>query len=753
MKIWFLILNIVLLSNILIYSQTNELTGNVYGNVVDIETKQPLPFVNVWIENTSYGTTTDTTGYFEIKNIPIGKYSFSASMVGYKQLTLSDIIVVTKRSSIINFELQVDIKALDEVTVRPSFFSKNNTFSISSINSIDNQEIRKTPGIPDIFRRLQSVAGIGKATDFSPSLIVRGGDPEENLTLIENIEIYSPFHFSNLGGTAMADGMSIIEPKLVQKVDIATGGFSSKYGDRLSSVTSISLIEPDKNHFNGNLSMDMGGFSSAFSGPLGKKSTWLVAGRRGMWDMFMKMQGKDYHPKTLDLHAKYTFEPNPEHKIKIYGLYVTDDFWRVKEDDDIETVNEEKYRSLNKKIGAFGINWQWLYSNKGFLSVTPYLNLNTWDMNEGPEDDKEKYGYQNNEDFTGIKSEFAFRINPKNRFIVGNDFKIVNAEYKQWAGLDTLRSGEIILPYSITFDKETTYKISNFLHYQLSPLHWCILSLGIRQDYFAYTKETRISPRFSSSFIVQENMTLNFSTGIFYQYPPFYRIFLSDINQNLKASKSNHFILGLEYLPKKDLQIKAEVYHKELSRLPVVFTDTSKVFLSQGIGYSRGIEFTITKKMSDNLYLLINYAYSTSQRKDSLSGSFYRFQYDAPHMANIMATYKLGDWWEFGLIYRYSNGFPYTPYDITTRENINNNWYCKLGDKNSKRLPDYHRLDIRVDRRFVFKSWNLSIYLDIWNLTNHQNIMRYEYSIDFTQRVPINSMFGLMPMFGLNIEF
>ncbi len=356
----------------------------ISGNVIDETTKQPLAGVNILLLNTMYGAATNQEGKFVIENVPVGRYGITAGIIGYEQQTVADITVVPKRTTTVNFELELKPVEVSELVVHPEYFSMLGDFSKSSISQIDNKEIRKTPGVPDMFRRLQSVAGIVRATDYSPALVARGGDPEENLTLFENIEIYSPFHFSNLGGTAMADGMSIIEPRLVQSVTLSTGGFGVKYGDRLSSVTQISLLEPERRRINGDVSVDMGGFSAFFSGPLESKTSWMVAGRRGIWDMFMKMQGKDYHPKTIDIHAKFMYELTANHHLTISGLYVNDEYWRIKEDDNLEDIAEKKYWNISKKMAAWGINYRWLFSENGYLLVTPYLNLNNWNMNEGP---------------------------------------------------------------------------------------------------------------------------------------------------------------------------------------------------------------------------------------------------------------------------------------------------------------------------------------------------------------------------------
>lgn len=736
-----------------IKAQVSNIKSKIQGKVIDKETKQPLPYANVWIEGTTIGTLSDTSGNFSIENVPVGNYSISAKYIGYHQVTNSDVPVISKRITWVNFELRVDINQILEVIVKPDVFSQNKNISLNSINRISSQEICKTPGVPDLFRRLQSVAGISKISDFSPALVVRGSDPEENITFIEGVQIYSPFHFSNLGGTAMADGMSILEPKLAQNVDISTGGFSSKYGDALSSVTEIIISEPEKRLLGGSVAMDMGGVSSLLNGAINNKLSWLWAGRFGMWEMFMNMQDKDDHPQTKDSHFKIVYEASNNHKIILYGLYVSDDYWRIKEDDDLSVINEEKYRKLSKDMSALGITWRWLYNKRGFIQVTPYLNNNRWKMTEGPLSDKVKFGNENLENYYGIKTEFSYRVNPKHRILLGSEYRSVEALYSKWSGQDTTRNGYIITPYSVNFGKDYSYKESLFAEYVYSPSNWLYIKAGARQDYFKFINKSTINPRLGITCNINDKLKLNASYGIFSQFPQYYKVFLSPQNKTLLPSKAIHYILGIEYLINKNLQFKVETYYKNMFDLSVLLNDTSNIYESTGTGTSKGIEISITQKMAENFYLLANYTLSKSTRKDSTNSKIYPFLYDSRHTLNLITTYKHNKWWEFSLISRFSSGFPYTPYDLTTRIEIDNTWYCKMGGENSERLPDYFRVDLRIDRKFIFKNWNLCPYLEIWNLTNNKNVMAYEYNLDFTEKKEIQTMFKLMPMFGISAIF
>ena len=750
MKSFIAIILFTSLSRLLI-AQVVEIRSDISGKVVDIETQQTLPFVNIWIEGTTTGTTSDENGMYTISNVDVGRYALSASMIGYEPATISDITVVPKRTTIVNISLQQSISQLEEVVIRPDYFKLPDEMSTNSITSISSKEIKRTPGIPDMFRRLQAVAGVNKQADNSPVLVVRGGAPDENLTIIENIEIYSPYHFSSLGG-GMAEGVSIIQPKIINDVTFVTGGFSSQYGDKLSSVTEIQLQQPSQNRINTDITIDIGGFGAIASGPLTKNSSWMISGRRSIYDLMLKMRGKDYSPRTTDVHTKYIFEPSKKHKFTLYGMYVNDNLEREKSEEDIGLADELKYRNISKSMYALGLTWKYLYAQNGYLQITPYFNINNWQFTEGRIKDIVDLEQENTENFYGLDAFAACRFNMKHRLILGSQVKWVNASYEIWSKGDTLTTGIIQPAYNRQFGPLTSCKSAVYFHHYYSPLSWLKLNAGIRADYFNFINELSVNPRMGLQMKLSEKLNINASYGVYSQFPPFYKIFLDSRNSKLKTSKANHYIVGTEYLITKDMQIKIEGFYKDFKNLPFNLTDTSKLFVSTGTGNAKGIEFTLTKKLSKDLYILLNYTYCKSVRKDDKNSEQYDFDFDSPHIFNLMTTYQLGKWWDFSISCRYSSGLPYTPYDLTTRYEVDGKWFCEKAEKNSERLPDYFRVDIRVDRRFIFRNFNICTFTELWNLTNHENVIYYEYSDDFLTKEPI-TLFSMMPMIGLSFEF
>ncbi|MFC2104343.1 TonB-dependent receptor plug domain-containing protein, partial [Bacteroidota bacterium] len=662
-----------------------------------------------------------------------------------------DIIVVPKRSSIVNINLQISYFEMEEVVVKPDYFIQKDDNGINSITSISQKEIKRTSGTPDLFRRLQGVAGVNRTADNSATLIVRGGAPDENLTIIENVEIYSPFHFSSLSG-GMAEGISVIQPKIINNVTFMTGGFNSQYGDKLSSVTEIQLQQPSQNRINTDITLDITGFGAIVSGPLSNNASYMLSGRRSIYDLMMKIRGVDYSPQTTDIHSKFIFKPSNKHEFTLYGLYVGDQLERIKDEDDLGINDQLKYRNITKNMSALGVTWKWLYSKNGYLKITPYLNTNDWKLIEGREQNGNDLGQENEEDFYGIKSFVSYRFNHKHRVTGGSEMKFINTTYNKWTEDDTLKTGIIQPAYNRQFGPESALKAGAFVHYYYNPFKWLKFNTGLRFDYFDFTDEILFSPRLGFQFVINEKLRLNTSYGLYAQYPPFYKIFLNPQNSNLKTNKSTHYIVGFEYLISDDMQLKVEGFYKDLKDLAVAQNDTSKLYTSTGTGNAKGIEFTLTKKMSSNLHLLLNYTYCKSIRKDTKNEPEYDFDYDSPNMANLMATYKFGKWWDLSLSCRYSTGLPYTPYDISSRYQMDGKWYCEKGEKNSQRLPDYFRLDVRVDRRFVFRNYNITAFAEIWNLTNHENVINYDYSDDYLSKESV-TLFSLMPMLGVSFEF
>ncbi len=198
-------------------------TGIISGEVRDAITKQPLPGANILIDGTNLGSACDENGYYVIKDVVPGKYSLKVSMIGYLSSVITELNISPNRNQSVKFELNSTAMEMDEVNVTADYFYKPDENPVS-FRTISPEEIRRSPGsAEDIFRVMQSMPGVATAGAKSAQLIVRGGSPDENLTLLDNIEVYNPIHFARTGESMGV--ISIVNPALLQKVDFLTGGF------------------------------------------------------------------------------------------------------------------------------------------------------------------------------------------------------------------------------------------------------------------------------------------------------------------------------------------------------------------------------------------------------------------------------------------------------------------------------------------------------------------------------------------------
>ena len=173
----------------------------IYGKVTDRLTKQPLPGVNILVLNTNLGSSTDLDGKFEINGLPPGEYQIRASIIGYKSITKTDIMVMSGFTSEVLFELEEEAVQLEDVVVKSNYFEKSRLELIST-SGFSNEEIRRSPGgFEDVIRALSVIPGVAQADAGRNDLIVRGGAPSENLYLIDDYQVPNINHFGTQGAT------------------------------------------------------------------------------------------------------------------------------------------------------------------------------------------------------------------------------------------------------------------------------------------------------------------------------------------------------------------------------------------------------------------------------------------------------------------------------------------------------------------------------------------------------------------------
>ena len=241
------------------YSQN---TGVVKGFVYDKSNGEPIPFCNVYFKGTQIGANTDLNGYFNINRIPPGEYILLVTSFDFD--TIKDPISV-KAESLINkkYFARKGGVVLDEVEVSTNLTEKLENTNIA-VQKIDPVIINKLPSVgePDIAQYLQVLPGVVTSGDQGGQVYIRGGAPIQNLTLLDGMIVYNPFHSIGL--------FSVFDSDIMKSAEVYSAGFGAEYGGRTSSIMDISTRDGNKKRASGKISASTFGAKAMLEGPFVK---------------------------------------------------------------------------------------------------------------------------------------------------------------------------------------------------------------------------------------------------------------------------------------------------------------------------------------------------------------------------------------------------------------------------------------------------------------------------------------------------
>jgi hypothetical protein len=306
--------------------------GRISGVVYDADNREPIPGVTVMMLNGYAGTSSGVDGRFTLKNLSDGIYSLQVSSIGYETLRLDSVIVDGNPSKELSIDLNPKAVPLKSVTVTPGRFSIMGEEAVAK-QTLTQQQIRTMPQLAnDFFRAVSRLPGTS-STDFSTRFTVRGGEYEEVLVMLDGLQIYEPFHLKDIDGGAI----SVVDVAAVESIDLMTGGFPARYGDKMSGAFEIESrqVPPDQNRFSVGLSLIN---TNLFAEGKFKnnRGSWLFSARRGYIDYVLKLAGADDNikPTYYDLFGKVQYQLSEKHSLSADILHAHDDMKIIGEDDD-----------------------------------------------------------------------------------------------------------------------------------------------------------------------------------------------------------------------------------------------------------------------------------------------------------------------------------------------------------------------------------------------------------------------------------
>jgi hypothetical protein len=773
--------------------------GTIEGRIYDKSNNEPLPFVNIIVNGTSIGSTSDLDGKFTFTGLEPGFINLKASFVGYRTVISPDILVTNARTGYIELKMEPMDTKLDEVVISVSPFERPNDAPIS-MQKISLAEIETNPGSNrDISKVIQSFPGISATPAFRNDILVRGGGPAENVYFLEEVEVPNINHFQTQGASGGAVG--IINADQINSVDYYSGAFPAERGDALSAVFQFKL--KDGNPVKPKFRFTLGASEIAFSGDgkIGEKNDYLFSIRRSYLQFLFSVLGLPFLPTFTDYQIKWRTKIDAKNEIKIISLGALDQFA-------LNTGIEDPDPEQQYILSFLPVNNQWSYAigavykhyaDAGFHTLVASRNMLNNTSYKYPDNDESldrTFDYESQEienklryEYTAIFSGWQLNGTAAMEYVKYNNRTLNNFFINGETQLLTYQTDIDFFKWGASFSAT-----KSFFKERLKVV------FGIRADASSYSEEMQnmldqLSPRLSLRYTFLKKFALTASIGRYYQLPAYTTLGFKDnegvlVNKELGITyiRSDQIIAGFEYQLNPNVIFIIEGFNKTYDNYPFSLLDSVSLatkggdfgivgdepVVSIGEGQVYGFEFSNRTRIGRKLNLIISYTYFQSKMKDRF-GEFVPTSWDNQHILVLTGTYNFNRNWSFGTKFRAAGGLPYTPYDMETSSlveawDVRGRPYLEWSEVNSRRFTPFYQLDIRVDKRYYFDKWSLMLYLDIQNLTNfqaeQQDLIIRDQNRDVTYTrpddarnryaffEPIPSTTGtVLPTIGIMIEF
>ncbi|MBS1904659.1 MAG: TonB-dependent receptor [Bacteroidetes bacterium] len=720
------------------------------GFVKDSASGETIIGATVRVRALKRGAITNKSGYYALYLPPDEDLLLEVTSLSYKKysqrIRLSD---GEKRT--LNILLAPESLQGSEVVVETDRFKDRRESPQVSTVAIRPQEVAGLPkaGEADIFRILQLMPGVQTVSEISAGLYIRGGSPDQNLILLDGSTLYNPNHFFGF--------FSTFNPDAIKDVELIKGGFPAQYGGRLSAVLSVTNNDGDLYNTHGTAYLGLISSRASIETPVGNGAMTFSA-RRTYLDAILGATGlresldlPNYY--FYDLNGKFVQSLGDNDKIAVSGYGGLDKLYY----DNGAQASQVDIRWGNQ---SGSINWTHLFSADLFTKFnftgSHYFSLLKFGLGASSFSfDNQIYDYSLHGDLEYISSA-------SNVLKTGIQLSKYNFLLKISAGDN---------PPNANIDQRPWY-YAGYVSDEWKATDRLALTPGLRVDGISTRNDVGIDPRISARYIVNPDLTIKGSYGIYHQYldlasNPLFSAFdlWMPVDSTQAPQRAEQYVLGFSTVPFEDFTLEVETYYKNMTNLvelkPNIITGSklSDVFFV-GNGWSYGFEIFLQKQIGDWTGW-IGYSLAYTRRKFPAIDNNAPFAptYDRRNDLNIVGSYHINDRWTVGATFVYATGQPYSQ-TTALYEAYEPDYGGKLipisGSKNGLRLEPYHRLDLSATYSFGFFSdkKNAQFDIDIYNVYNHRNVWFRRINTDTDPATSEDvRLLPILPTFGLTVKF
>lgn len=654
------------------------------------------------------------------------------------------------------------------------------------------EEVLETAGTVDnIFRALATLPGVTPTTDFGSFLSVRGGTPDQNLTLMDGVEIHNPYRLFGL--------VSAFNPETVSDFSLAAGGFGAQYGDRLSSLLVV-RNRPGRRAFGGTSSLSVTDGNLVFEGPLPGGGSWLATARRTYYDVIVgRVLNQDF-PSFQDFQLRADWEFGPGHRLSLVGLSSREDTdFNFTEDEGPETGERVDFLGdignelaaarfdalLSDRVTATTIlSW---YRNTEVLDFDAEIFTENRVVNvEDPErrDLPTRIAFERERAVRDLSLRQEVGIQVGARHFLETGFELHGLESSLDQVIQGPRNENVANPSSVQggaalpdllVSQHSGVRGGAWLQDAYRVTDRVTVEPGLRLDWSTLNGRATLSPRFAASWNVGAGVQARAAGGLYTQSPGWEKLVSSDYLLDLNAigdllhERAVHAVVGLEKEMSGGTRLRVEGYWKRFDDLLVGRLETEAERLrrladydfpaelagsvprdaritinpvNEGAGVARGLDVYLERlDPAARIAGWISYAYGRTERQTY--GRRYPFEYDRPHALNVVGRIGITESWSLAATGRLASGFPYTPavgVRVAAVEDARGRLVPETDDDgNLAYAADLGGLDnlqrarlplyARLDLRLTYRRGRWSAYAEVINALNRRNGVAIETEV------------------------
>jgi hypothetical protein len=726
------------------------------------------------------GTRTNKFGFYSLVDVPEGSWFLIVRGVGYKTSVTRLSVGSEKNNVVMNLHLEPQSTKTQEVTVTAQRGLRESVQAISRVE-VSADLIKKLPalaGETDLFRTLQFLPGIQTASEISSGLYVRGGTPDQNLTLLDGAIVYNPSHLGGFLSTFNGDAL--------RDIRVYKGSFPAEYGGRLSSVIDLTMKEGSTKSVHGLVSLGSLTARGLVEGPIGSSSaTFMISGRRMVYDLILGLTSKIIGLDEAFLPVYYFYDFNGKVNYKISDdnhLYLSGYLGR-----DVFRFSLNNFLGLGLEWGNATGNMRWMH----IVSPTIFMNSSLIFTN---------YDYGVSYTLkTGVQDQTFSTLSQIQDWTLRTEIQYTpDAVHSIKSGAEVTLHTFHNRVQAITADNATHNQLSGIEASVFAQDEWSLtdrlaLNIGLRSSWFQAGGQFNLEPRVAGSFALTDDIRLNASFSSVNQYV--HLLSRNDVSLpsdiwlpatgSILPSNAVQYVIGSEMqLFGGEISFVLEAYYKSMRNLyeyrdgtvlNTININNLDADLTRGVGESYGLEALLERRIG-NISGWISYTLSWSTRTfpELNGGRTFAPRYDKRHNLSLALNYKLNEKWEFGATWTYTSGQPITlpsgqadfP-DLQGNEPLQANFSpaYHFTERNGARMPAYHhRLDVSATYKTTLFGLPCEYFVSVYNAYNQQNPFAWFIStapVSLTSRsaaatkptIQQLTLFPFFPSVGLSLRF